>query len=114
MATTESSSNKRRRRFSSFRLKIYDLPIEPLTHVADFLSLPSRAMFAAALAAADAPFSGEGGLSSTENSQKIAGDACEILDFGDIEKDLAIKLRDDDIDVMRTSSGSSAINCPSN
>lgn len=98
MAT--EGSNKRRRRYSSFRLKIYDLPIEPLTHVAEFLSLPSRAMFAAALAAADVPFSGDGGLSSTENNQKIAGSACETLDFGDIEKDLATKLRDDDIDAI--------------
>ena len=94
MAT--EGSNKRRRVSSGVR-NIHDLPIEPLTYVADFLSLPSRAMFAAALS--NAPFSGEGGL-STESSRKIVGNACETLDFGDIEKDLAAKLRDDDIDAI--------------
>ena len=96
MATEDS--NKRRRVIagnenSSGLRKIYDLPIEPLTYVADFLPLPSRAMFAAAL------FNGKGGL-STENNQKIAGNACETLDFGDIEKDLAAKLSDDDVDAI--------------
>lgn len=74
-------------------VKIDDLPIEPLTCVANFLSLPSRAMFAVALATT--PFSDDG--LSTENSRKIVGDECDTLDFGHIEKDLAEKLKDDDI-----------------
>lgn len=95
MATDGSS--KRRRVVagdaSSPGVKINDFPIEPLTCVANFLSLPSRAMFAVALATKR--FSDDG--LSTESSRKIIGDECDTLDFGQIEKDLAAKLKDDDI-----------------
>ncbi len=95
---TEGSSKRRRvvagDASSSVVENINDLPIEPLTaYVANFLALPSRAMFAVALATT--PFSDDG--LSTENSRKIVGDECDTLDFGHIEKDLARKLKDDDM-----------------
>ena len=100
--TTESSCKRRRvvagNASSSGVVKIDNLPIEPLTCVANFLSLPSRAMFAVALATTH--FSDNG--SYTESSRKIIGDRFDTLDFGQIEKGLAAKLNDNDIhDILR-------------
>eukprot|EP00985_Skeletonema_marinoi_P006127 scaffold2657_cov155-Skeletonema_marinoi.AAC.7 len=91
---TEGSSKRRRVavNVSSSGVKIlYDLPIEPLVYVAKFLSMPSRAMFALALA--------DDGSITESNSREIVGDECETLDFGD-EKELAAKLSDGDIDAI--------------
>ncbi|KAK1735777.1 hypothetical protein QTG54_013483 [Skeletonema marinoi] len=91
---TEGSSKRRRVavNVSSSGVKIlYDLPIEPLVYVANFLSMSSRAMFALALA--------DDGSFTESNSRQIVGDECETLDFGD-EKELAAKLSDGDIDAI--------------
>jgi hypothetical protein len=61
-----------------------DLPTGALAHVSSFLTSPSRALFAVALNARD-------------SSAAIAGDSWGVLDFGDIGKDLAAKLSDEDI-----------------
>mmetsp|Transcript_3608 Transcript_3608/g.7598 ORF Transcript_3608/g.7598 Transcript_3608/m.7598 type:complete len:411 (-) Transcript_3608:23-1255(-) len=63
-----------------------DLPTGALAHVSSYLAAPSRALFAVALDHRD-----------VDSSSAIAGDDWEALDFGDIEKDLAAKLSDDDI-----------------
>lgn len=63
-----------------------DLPIGSLAHAASYLALPSRALFAVALDSRE-----EGSNSA------IVGKQVDILDFGDIEKDLAAKLSDEDI-----------------
>jgi len=63
-----------------------DLPTGALSHVSSFLAAPSRALFAVALNYCD-----------VERSSAIAGDDWDVLDFGDIEKDLAAKISDDDI-----------------
>jgi hypothetical protein len=88
MATENTTGSIKRRRVvagdvsssddssSAALLRLHDLPIEPLTYVANFLSAPSRAMFAVALAAA--PFSDDG--LSSESSRKIAGDKWDTLD----------------------------------
>ena len=62
-----------------------DLPIGALSHVSSYLTLPSRALFAVALNCRD------------DSSSAIVGDEQDVLDFGDIEKELAAKLTDDDI-----------------
>jgi hypothetical protein len=62
-----------------------NLPSSALTHIASFLAVPSRALFAVALSV------------TSEESLTIVGTQCEILDFGEIHKDLAAKLTDDDI-----------------
>ncbi len=56
-----------------------------LTHIASFLAVPSRALFALALSV------------TSEESMTIVGTQCDILDFGEIHKDLAAKLTDDHI-----------------
>ena len=63
-----------------------NLPTGALAHVSSFLAAPSRALFAVALNFRD-----------VDSSSAIAGDDWEALDFGDIEKDLAAQLTDDDI-----------------
>ena len=63
-----------------------DLPIGALSHVSSYLPLPSRALFAVALNCRD-----------IDSSSAIVGDQQDIMDFGDIEKQLAAKLSDDDV-----------------
>eukprot|EP00984_Skeletonema_dohrnii_P023075 scaffold12185_cov114-Skeletonema_dohrnii-CCMP3373.AAC.3 len=68
--------------------RLADLPSGILANVASFLVNPSRAIFAAALATSDSP---------SDTRSAIVGDRWDTLDFGEIEKDLAAKLSDDDI-----------------
>ena len=63
-----------------------DLPTGALAHVSSFLAAPSCALFAVALACRE-----------VERSSSIIGCRWVALDFGDIEKDLAAKLSDQDI-----------------
>ena len=64
-----------------------DLPIGTLAHVSSYLTLPSRALFAVALNCRD-----------VERCSAIVGDhQGDVLDFGDIEKELAVKLIDEDV-----------------
>jgi hypothetical protein len=84
-----SGSSKRRRitgmdddaAFSGDRrpLSIADLPVEALTHVADYLAAPSRALFDIALFSRDPTAEGRRAITGT-------GDRWDILDFGDVEK----------------------------
>mmetsp|Transcript_1428 Transcript_1428/g.2544 ORF Transcript_1428/g.2544 Transcript_1428/m.2544 type:complete len:478 (+) Transcript_1428:119-1552(+) len=68
--------------------RLADLPSGILENVASFLVNPSRAIFAAVLATSDSP---------SDTRSAIVGDQWDTLDFGEIEKDLAAKLSDDDI-----------------
>jgi len=61
-----------------------DLPTGALAHVSSFLAAPSRALFAVA-------------LNSRDSSSAIVGNQWDALDFGEIEKELAAKISDDDI-----------------
>eukprot|EP00984_Skeletonema_dohrnii_P025056 scaffold14195_cov155-Skeletonema_dohrnii-CCMP3373.AAC.3 len=61
-----------------------DLPTGALAHVSSFLPAPSRALFAVA-------------LNSRDSSSAIVGNQWDALDFGEIEKELAAKISDDDI-----------------
>ena len=73
---------------SSQQPSLSDLPIGALSHVSSFLpSLPSRALFAVAL----------NYYRDIDSSSAIVGDQRDVLDFGDIEKQLAAKLTDDDV-----------------
>ena len=63
-----------------------NLPSSALTHIASFLTVPSRALFAVALS-----------VTSEESLAIVGRTQCDILDFGEIHKDLAAKLTDDDI-----------------
>eukprot|EP00985_Skeletonema_marinoi_P001863 scaffold758_cov116-Skeletonema_marinoi.AAC.4 len=68
-----------------------DLPSGILAHAASFLAEPSKALFAIAL-------DGNSAVSPNERSAAIVGNQWSILDFGGIEKELAVKLNDDDIE----------------
>ena len=85
---TSASSSKRRKTEKGIGSCLSDLPIGILEHTAGFLAAPSRALFAVALATDHA-------------TDQIAGTAdWEILDFGEIEKDLAAKLSDNDLSAV--------------
>ena len=93
MTSTEPGSRKRRKKIHDASLaseNIAVLPSEPLIHISSYLAAPSRALFAVALAL------------DTETSQEnistaIVGYHWDTLDFGQIEKELAAKLSDEDI-----------------
>eukprot|EP00984_Skeletonema_dohrnii_P034038 scaffold32814_cov144-Skeletonema_dohrnii-CCMP3373.AAC.2 len=70
---------------------LIDLPSGILAHAASFLAAPSRALFAFALDENSA-------VSPNERSAAIVGSQWDTLDFQDIEKELAAKLTDDDIE----------------
>ncbi|KAL7459447.1 hypothetical protein ACHAWC_011121 [Mediolabrus comicus] len=70
--------------------RINNLPCGALTHIAGFLTVPSRALFAVAISTARNEFTNEDRLS-------IVGSQSDILDFGEIKGDLAAKLTDDHV-----------------
>jgi len=93
MATAISSYSKQRRSSSAADcLLLSDLPNGILEHAATFLSAPSRALFAVALD------ENKSAASPNERSSAIVGNQWEVLDFGEVEKELAAKLTDDDIE----------------
>ena len=57
---------------------LIDLPSGILAHAASFLAAPSKALFAVALDA-----------NPSERSSAIVGNQWNVLDFGEIEKELA-------------------------
>eukprot|EP00984_Skeletonema_dohrnii_P005621 scaffold1983_cov84-Skeletonema_dohrnii-CCMP3373.AAC.1 len=68
-----------------------DLPSGILAHAASFLAAPSKALFAIAL-------DENSDASPNERSSAIVGNQWATLDFGEIEKELAAKLNDDNIE----------------
>ena len=73
-------------------ISLSDLPTGALAHVSSYLASPlSCALFAAALNHRD-----------VDSSTVITGSQWDALDFGHIEKELAAKLTDDDINAVLT------------
>ena len=68
-----------------------DLPSGILAHAASFLAAPSRALFAIALDENSV-------ITPNERSSVIVGNHWDTLDFGEIEKEVAEKLSDPDIE----------------
>jgi len=68
---------------------ICSLPDPLLVHVSEYLALPSRALFAISL------HTGEGDISEMRARMNVP--APDLLDFGDLEKDLAMRLTDQDL-----------------
>jgi len=86
-------SNKRQRTTTSVEsLCINDLPDGILVGISSYLAKPSAALLAIAMMADS--------QQQTETSKAIISSTinCSVLDFGDIEKSLSVKLSDDDID----------------
>ena len=97
--TSANDSSKRRRLLGggpSPGIKcLSDLPNGVLTHAACYLDAPARAFFAASLA-----INQNADAASDERSSAIVGDEWSTLDFGDIEKDLVVRLSDRDISAV--------------
>ena len=111
-----SSINKRRRTAPRNCISIDDIP-DALMHVAHYLSKPQQALFA--IAVTSSPSSqNNNNSSSTSSSEWVPNTKSNViisatsreqwqeLDFGDIEKCLASKLTDDDVQATR------AVNLP--
>eukprot|EP00984_Skeletonema_dohrnii_P019122 scaffold9073_cov180-Skeletonema_dohrnii-CCMP3373.AAC.9 len=92
MASANDSSKRRRllNDASPDAGCLSDLPSGILTHVANYLAPPSRALFSAAL-------TNQNTAASDERNTAIVSNEWTTLDFGGIEKDLAERLSDDDI-----------------
>ena len=75
--------------------RLTDLPTGILSHAASFLAAPSKALFAIALDENSATTSSP---NDNDRSSAIVGNECDTLDFGQIEKDLSVKLSDLDIE----------------
>ena len=91
------NSSKRRKTEQEVVSFLFDLPIGILEHTASFLAPISRASFAVALTDEN-----NENNPTSDNNSSIAGNDWETLDFGEVEKDLAAKLSDDDIsDVLQ-------------
>mmetsp|Transcript_18112 Transcript_18112/g.27275 ORF Transcript_18112/g.27275 Transcript_18112/m.27275 type:complete len:529 (-) Transcript_18112:412-1998(-) len=98
----DGSGNSKRRRLSDGAARLHnedssppsclaDLPNGILAHTASFLAAPSRVLLLQALNDTD-----DDDVPSSSSSA-IVGSHHEVLDFGQIEKDLAEKLTDQDI-----------------
>ena len=68
-----------------------DIPTEALQHVASFLAAPSQVMFGLHVAAAEDKLLNKRSFAIAEEQ------SWDILDFGEIEKEVASRLTDDDI-----------------
>eukprot|EP00986_Skeletonema_menzelii_P008188 scaffold3381_cov144-Skeletonema_menzelii.AAC.3 len=95
--TEEAPPDVKRRRLSATNgdsqgiRSLIDLPSGILAHAASFLAAPSKALFAIALDKNSVAV-------PNERSSAIVGNQWDILDFREMEKDLAAKLTDSDIE----------------
>ncbi len=102
--TTNNNSIKRRKTDGSSVKSLVDFPVGILGHMASFLAAPSRALFAVTLTIDHATATDHATDPNRPSDRllSIAGSDWDTLDFGEIEKDLATKLSDDDIrDVLQ-------------
>ena len=101
--SANTSANKRRRTTSDNNtLHISDLPVGILTDAADYLSPPSRAIFAVALSAPSTSWQTindnlSNQLSDMSRAILSPPSQWDTLDFEDVEKTVANQLTDDDL-----------------
>lgn len=87
-------------------ISLFDLPIESLTNIASYLRKSSRALFTVALAYDhnNVQVRDLCGIRSLHSWRKqlsaVGGERWDILDFGDLERDLARRLCDSDIEAV--------------
>jgi len=93
------SKSSKRRKTAVTTYPLYDiLPGGILKEVAKFLAPTSRILFAVAITPPSSPYDIVLARCRPRVSRSsIAGNNWHTLDFGDIEKDLAAKLTDDDL-----------------
>ena len=109
------SSNKRKRTCQlDDGICITDLPDNAIAHAASYLSKPSRAIFAVAMAPWAKLDCKQSSSSSAANATDMnhiltsSPELWETLDFADIEKSLAEKFSDDDLCSILTATGARA------
>ena len=99
MFTTSSSTSSKRRRIQ--RCPIYDLLQSGLLEeVATYLTPPSQILFELAITPPKSPYEiimARSSRSRSRSSTLIVGNDWDVLDFGQIEKELAAKLSDNDM-----------------
>jgi len=92
-----SVGTNKRRRTTSNTLTITDLPIGFLVDVSSYLSKPSRAIFAVSFCASSSSQKKVEQSISDSSKAIIAASDWDTLDFADIDKNLAERLTDDNI-----------------
>ena len=97
-----NSGTNKRRRTAADTLHISDLPIGFIVDVSAFLSKPSRAILAVALSAPSSSWQSDNLMHrpSPISAAITSAQQWDMLDFEDIEKELANKLTDNDISAV--------------
>ena len=97
-----STQTNKRRRTDDTITQISDLPVGILVEVSAYLSKPSKAILAVALAAPSSSWQNKNNnsmhsQSSSTSKAIVATQQWDTLDFEDIEKSLAKRLSDNDL-----------------
>jgi len=90
----------KRRRTAADTLHISELPVGILADVSAYLPKPSRALFAVAFSEPSSSSKNNDYQLSPISTAIVSATQWDILDFEDIEKELANKLTDDDISAV--------------
>ena len=100
MSTIPTNNNKLQR-IAEQSLHISNLPDGILTHAASYLATPSRSLFAVAMTTSSKSWAQDNFSIGSKRQQTVASilssGVWDVLDFGDIEKSLVIKLTEDDV-----------------
>ena len=97
-----NSGTNKRRRTAADTLHITDLPVGFIADVSSYLAKPSRAILAVAFSAPSTSWKNNDLIHRQTSISKaiVSASQWDILDFGNIEEELANKLTDDDISAM--------------
>ena len=96
-----SISTNKRRRTAADTLHISDLPVGFVVSVAEYLPKPSRAILAATLSAPSSSWRNDlMHRPSSLSAAILSASQWDILDFEDLDKELANKLTDEDINAV--------------
>jgi len=96
-----SNSTNKRRRTAADTLHISDLPVGFIVNVAEYLPKPSRAILATTLSGPSSSWKSDLiHRPSSLSAAILSASQWDILDFEDIEKELANKLTDEDINAV--------------
>ena len=100
-----NSGTNKRRRTTADTLHISDLPTGFIVDVSAYLSKPSRAILAVALSSSSSSWQNNDLLyrPSPISTAIVSAQLWNILDFEEVDKDLASKLTDDDINAILNS-----------
>ena len=95
-----ASNNNKRRRTAADTLHISELPVDILADVSAYLSKPSRAILAVAFSEPSSSVKNNDYQPSPISTAIVSAQQWDILDFEDVEKELANIFTDDDISAV--------------